>query len=156
MFGDPLLWRTGLPWWLRRQSVCLQCRIPGFDPWVRKIPWRRKWQSTLALLPGKSHGQRSLIGYSPWGRKESDTIERLHFHFFSFSRVVCRQCSQQFKGIKSSFLERDLGGWCISAFFHDWFPRSNMIKENEDWNKKALDWYSKTPVTSELLSWRKH
>ena len=41
--------------------------------------WRRKWQSTPALLPGKSHGQRSLIGYSPWGRKESDTTERLHF-----------------------------------------------------------------------------
>ena len=41
--------------------------------------WRRKWQSTPALSPGKSHGQRSLIGYSPWGRKESDTTERLHF-----------------------------------------------------------------------------
>ena len=53
----------------------------GFDSWVRKIPWRRKWQSTLALLPGKSHGQRSLIGYSPWGLRESDTTERLHFHF---------------------------------------------------------------------------
>ena len=39
------------------------------------------WQSTLALLPGKSHGWRSLIGYSPWGRKESDTTEWLHFHF---------------------------------------------------------------------------
>ena len=44
------------------------------------LPWR-KWQSTPALLPGKSHGWRSLIGYSPWGRKESDTTERLHFHF---------------------------------------------------------------------------
>ena len=44
-------------------------------------PWRRKWQSTPALLPGKSHGRRSLIGYSPWGRKESDTTEQLHFHF---------------------------------------------------------------------------
>ena len=43
--------------------------------------WRRKWQSTPVLLPGKSHGQRSLVGYSPWGRKESDTTERLHFHF---------------------------------------------------------------------------
>ena len=42
------------------------------------IPWRRKWQSTPALLPGKSHGQRSLIGYSPWGHKESDTTERLN------------------------------------------------------------------------------
>ena len=44
-------------------------------------PWRRKWQSTPVLLPGKSHGQRSLIGYSPWSCKESDTTERLHFHF---------------------------------------------------------------------------
>ena len=54
----------------------------GFDSWVRKIPWRRKWQSSPALLPGKSHGLRSLIGYSPRGRKESDTTERLHFHFY--------------------------------------------------------------------------
>ena len=44
-----------------------------------KIPWRRKWQSTPALLHGKSHGWRSLIGYSPWGRKESNTTEWLHF-----------------------------------------------------------------------------
>ena len=43
--------------------------------------WRRKWQPTLVLLPGESHGQRSLVGYSPQGRKESDTTERLHFHF---------------------------------------------------------------------------
>ena len=54
---------------------------PGFDPWVRKIPWRRKWHPTPVLLPGKSHGQRSLVGYSPWGRKELDTTEQLHFHF---------------------------------------------------------------------------
>ena len=46
---------------------------PGFDPWVGKIPWRRKWQPTPVLLPGESHGQRSLVSYSPWGRKESDT-----------------------------------------------------------------------------------
>ena len=42
---------------------------------------RRKWQPTPVFLPGKSHGQRSLVGYSPWGHKESDTTERLHFHF---------------------------------------------------------------------------
>ena len=41
--------------------------------------WRRKWQPTPVLLPGKSHGLRSLVGYSPWGRKESDTTEWLHF-----------------------------------------------------------------------------
>jgi len=50
--------------------------IPG---WGRS-PWRRKWQSTPVLLPGKSHGQSSLVGYSPWGRTESDTTERLHVH----------------------------------------------------------------------------
>ena len=45
---------------------------PGFDPWVGKIPWRRKQQPTLVFLPGKSHGWRSLAGYSPWGCKEAD------------------------------------------------------------------------------------
>ena len=44
----------------------------SFSPWVRKIPWRRKWQSTPVFLPRKSHGQRSLVDYSPWGHKESD------------------------------------------------------------------------------------
>ena len=63
------------------KSVCLQCGRPGFDFWFWKIPWRRKWQSTPALLPGKSYGRRSLIGYSPWGCKESDTTEQLHFHY---------------------------------------------------------------------------
>ena len=52
-----------------------------FDAWVRKIPWRKKWQPTLILLPGKFHGWKSLVGYSPWGPKESDMTERLHFHF---------------------------------------------------------------------------
>ena len=65
-----------LPWWL-----CLQCGRRGFDPWVGKIPWRRKRQSAPGLLPGKSHGQRSLVGYSPWGRKESEMTEWFHFCF---------------------------------------------------------------------------
>ena len=61
-------------------GVCLQFGRPGFDPWVRKIPWRRKWQPSPVLLPGKSHGRRSLVGYSPWGRKESGLRD---FTFFS-------------------------------------------------------------------------
>ena len=52
---------------------------PGFDPCVGKIPWRRKWQPTPGFLPGESHGQRSPAGYSPWGLKESDTVERLTY-----------------------------------------------------------------------------
>ena len=47
----------------------------GFDPWVGKMPWSRKWQPTPVLLPGKSQGQRSLAGYSARGHKESDTTE---------------------------------------------------------------------------------
>ena len=71
--------------------------IPGSG----RFPWRRKWQSTPVLLPGKSHGQRSLVGYSLWGHKESDTTERLHFHFHflslsMFSRFNMLQCYQHF------------------------------------------------------------
>ena len=51
----------------QKVKLCPQCRRPGFDPWVGKIPWRRKWQPTPVLLPGESHGQRSLVGYSPRG-----------------------------------------------------------------------------------------
>ena len=50
-------------------------RNMGSDPWVRKIPQRKKWQPTPVFLPGESHGQRSLVGYSPWGHKVSDRTE---------------------------------------------------------------------------------
>ena len=59
-----------------KESACnaamLQIR---FNPWARKILWRRKRQPTPIFLPGESHGQRSLAGYSPWSHKESETIE---------------------------------------------------------------------------------
>ena len=48
-----------------------------FNPWVRKIPWRRKWKPTPVFLPGKFNTQRSLVGYSLWDNKESDTTEQL-------------------------------------------------------------------------------
>ena len=67
----------GLPSWLRQERICVQCRSPRFDPWVGKIPWRREWQPTPVFLSGESCGQRSLAGYSPWGRKELDTTEQL-------------------------------------------------------------------------------
>ena len=52
----------------------------GLIPGSGTFPWRRKWQPTPVFLPGESHGQRNLAGYSPRGRKESDTTEQLHFH----------------------------------------------------------------------------
>ena len=57
------------------KSICLQCGRPRFNPWVGKIPWRRQWHPTPVLLPGNSHGRRSLVGCSPWGREESDTTD---------------------------------------------------------------------------------
>jgi len=61
---------------MAQRLKCLPARWETrFNPWVRKIPWREKWQPTPVFLPGESHGQRSLVGYSPWGRKESDTTE---------------------------------------------------------------------------------
>ena len=61
-----------------KKSACsagdyLKYTIPGFDPCVRKIPKRRKWQPTLVFLSGKFHGQSSLVGFNLWGHKESDT-----------------------------------------------------------------------------------
>ena len=60
-------------------KICLQDKRPEFNPCVGKIPWRRKWQPTLVFLPGKSHGWRNMIGYSPWGLEELNTTERFHF-----------------------------------------------------------------------------
>ena len=73
-----------LPQWLSGLRICLQCRRHrrhGFNPWVRKIPWRRAGQPTPVLLPGEFHGQRSLAGYSPRCLKESDMTERLTLSF---------------------------------------------------------------------------
>jgi len=64
---------------VKNPSAC-QCRRHGLNPWVRKIPWRRNWQPTPVFLSGKFHGQRSLVGYSPWGHKESDMTEWRHTH----------------------------------------------------------------------------
>ena len=55
-----------------------------FDSWVGKIPWSRKWQPIPVFLPGKFHGQRSLVGYSPWGHKEYDMTETLSMHTYIF------------------------------------------------------------------------
>ena len=65
---------------VKQTNTCLQCsrfKRPGFDLWVRKIPWRRAWQSIPASSPGESYGQRSLAGYSSLGGKESDGTEAI-------------------------------------------------------------------------------
>ena len=63
----------GLLWWLSGEESAYQCRRLGFSTGVVKIAWGRKWQPTPVFLPGKSHGQGSLVYYTPWGHKESHT-----------------------------------------------------------------------------------
>ena len=93
----------------------LQCRRPGFDPWVRKIPWRRKWQPTSVLLPGKFHGLRSLIGYSLWGCKESDTTEQLHFPSI---RVFSNELALHIK-------------WPKYCYYHYWVRNYDNAVQNQ-------------------------
>ena len=80
-------------WWLQltvgfsrwhsdKESTCpyRRCKICSFNPWAEKIPWRREWQPTPVVLPGKFHGESSLAGYNPWDHKELDTNEWLSTH----------------------------------------------------------------------------
>ena len=81
--NNPKLQLRGLPRWLSGKESAYQCRRHrrhGFNPWIGKIPWSRKWQTAPVFLPGKFPGQRSLVGCSPWGHKESDTTEQLSLH----------------------------------------------------------------------------
>ena len=88
LYSSPL--HVGLPRWLsgkkkkRSTCQCRKCKRHEFNPWVRKIPWGRKWQPNPGFLPGKFHRQRSLVDYSPWGHKELDKTEWLstytHLH----------------------------------------------------------------------------
>ena len=76
-----------------------------FDPWDRKIPWRRAWQPTPLFLPGKSHGQRNLVGYSPEGHKELDTTEVTEHtctHICVCVYVCVRVCVYQFSSVSRS------------------------------------------------------
>ena len=84
----------GFPGGANGEEPACQCRrhkTCGFDPWVGKIPWRRTLQSTPVFLPGESHGQRSLVGYSPYDCKEADTTEMIlhtHTHTHTQSKEV--------------------------------------------------------------------
>ena len=64
---------------VRKTEICIV--LKGYFHNLSRVNQRRQWHPTPVLFPGKSHGRRSLVGCSPWGREESDTTERLHFHF---------------------------------------------------------------------------
>ena len=80
-------------WWLSGKESACQFGRYEFDPWVRKIPWRRKWQPSPVFLPEKSHGLRSLGGYSPWGCKrvghDLATKQQQQIMNFNFLYSMC-------------------------------------------------------------------
>ena len=85
----------GFPQCLSRWRIRLQCWTYGFDPWVGKSSWRRKWQPTPIFLPGKSHGQRSLVGYSPWGSERAGHgWATEHSHHFRMSALTSLHLSR--------------------------------------------------------------
>ena len=117
-------------------------RETGFDPWVGKIPWRRKWQPASVLLPGESHRRRSLVGYSSWGRKESVTAERLHFHFTLRTGCTCSSHSYD------EGLSRQCGYiWTKEVIKAKWGGQSGEIPKSSvalpthkyAWEKKAWE-----------------
>ena len=76
-------------------SLACQCKSHRFNPWVGKIPWERKWQSTSVFLPGRSHGQRSLVGYSPWACKKIRHDLGLNNNIHAYIQIYvscCRAC----------------------------------------------------------------
>ena len=109
--GERLRWPSG------KESAC-QCRRCRFYPWLGKIPWRGKWQPTPVFLSGKSHGQRSLVGYSPWGHKESDMTRHAWGFFCLFVFYILDRQIVYFQVISHSELFRanDSGRWSLWTF----------------------------------------
>ena len=88
------MWASPVSQWQRIHLQYRRHRRRGFDLWVRKFPWKRKWQhismfSTPILSPEKSHGQWSLVGYSPKGHKKSDTSECLSIRIITADSLCC-------------------------------------------------------------------
>ena len=134
---------------MQRVTLCRSCsNCGGGGQWVslpflpgniHPLSGSRQWQPTPVLLPGRSHGQRSLVGCSPWCHEESDTTERLHFHF-SLS------CTGEGNGnpLQCSCLEshRDRGAWwaavCGVAQSWTWLTQLSSSNSSSSSNPHAL------------------
>ena len=118
---NPALSLTWLPRWLSGKESACQCRRCGFDLRVKKTQ-RRKWQPTAVFLPGKSHGQRSRAGHSPWGCKELDMTEhaRMHYHLTTLCPWISYLCSQVVRwGLKMPCWQEKGIKRCVGPAQHD-------------------------------------
>ena len=134
---------------LSKEPAC-QCKGPKryeFDPWVRKIPWRRIWQPTPGLLPGESHGQKSLVGYSPWGPTESATTEAIQWalkpwtNFSYYSAITKVECPflEQLVWRKIAFFKSQKRSFpCLKhthPFLYNWINQNALLKGGDKRNE---------------------
>ena len=111
-----------LPRWLSGKEAACQWRRHKFDPWVRKIPWKKKWQPTPTFLPGKSHEQRSLAGYSPWSCKEQAIVHgvaksQTRLSYWGYTYILCH------------FIQGIWGLWYLWGFWRQYqsIPRDGLL-----------------------------
>ena len=125
----PITWASLVAQKVKRLPAMQETR---FDPWVRKIPWGRKWHPTPVLLPGKSHGQRSLVGYSPWDHKELDTTERLHVSF-TWKKLYLSKLRPE--RAKSWLLKKFTIGWMVGKWMliKSWYIHKQMKDWVDEW-----------------------
>ena len=135
--------QLGLPRWLSGKEFtcqCRRCRRHGFNPWIRKIPWRRKWQPTPALLPGKFHGQQKPTSQSMGLQRVRYDWVSDHTHIYwgkkeSFKRIqLYTYCGSHTKMLFSSLLERIL-------YYHI-YNKSPILQLFELWTFKDANTYS--------------
>ena len=131
-------WALVTQWW-RIHLQFRRCRRCRFHPWVGKIPWRRKWQPTPVVLPGKSHGQRSLVDYSPWGFKESNMTEVLNHHLWkSILWPALKERSQTWKRNIVGFLVYKVPSKQNEPFMTEkaWAPHSSTLAWKIPWTEE--------------------
>ena len=125
----------GLAWWLREERICLQCRRPRFDPWVRKIPWRKEWLHTPVFLSGEFHGQRSLAGINVWS---SQTLLLLSSPFMWFCSNSCH--CLQFKQLSCQF--QIPNSWGTTGMDLVWVTCSSCTKSRaKRCGRTVLTWH---------------
>ena len=140
----------GFPRWVSGKESACQCRRRrrhGFDPWVGKVPWRRKWQPTPLFLPGKSHGQRNLVDYSPW------SFKRVR-HGLATKQQTIFYCLPVLCNLTNTVV------WDTFPWWSDWssewsanLPKGMQLEQQ--WNLNFVPFYSKTgclPVVVTVLN----
>ena len=120
----------GLPRWCQ----CRRHERLRFDPWVRKLSWRRKWQPTPVFLPGEFHEQRSLAGYSPWGCKELDMTEWLSTH-------ACKNDPSRHTYTQISILPSNKKKSKLLIHAMKWMPIKNITLSKTDQIKRNTVWF---------------